>query len=241
MVAATVVLMVVVALSLSVRRSAWSKAGRTVICPQTGESADIEVKTSPRSTWDFLLTSTPESQEQVTCCSLLGNGPVSCQQRCIRTGEPVEAVVAPRSHEAPAPPPGDHPFVSYPLHYLAGVFTSEKALEVLLELESAGFARNRFHGYEGPRGAAELDAAQQGLLARMIRAVQQLTPERDFLTDYLDAVRSGQVVLAVHIEESGQAKQDTKNRVLELFKEHGAESIHYFGGLQIETYSLARR
>lgn len=129
----------------------------------------------------------------------------------------------------------DPSFHYWPSFYLYGVVDSTEAAELaLVDLLAAGVTEDQLHTWHGPAGAAAIDPTgrKHGQVARLWRALQRATGERELLERYASEVESGHVGIGVHCR-SGEGL-----RVLTgILRKHGGHLISYFSVGSVERLS----
>ena len=79
------------------------------------------------------------------------------------------------------------------------VDSTEAAELALVDLLAAGVKEDQLHTWHGPAGAAAIDPTGQrhGRMARLWRALEKITGERELLQHYANEVESGHVGIGV--------------------------------------------
>jgi len=129
----------------------------------------------------------------------------------------------------------DPAFRYWPSFYLCGVVDSTEAAELaLVDLLAAGVAEDQLHTWHGPAGAAAIDPTGQrhGRLARLWRALEKATGERELLERYASEVESGHVGIGVHCGSG-----DGLRALTEILRKHGGHLISYFSVGSVERLS----
>jgi nucleotide-binding universal stress UspA family protein len=114
------------------------------------------------------------------------------------------------------------------------VDSTEDAESALVDLIDAGVADDKLHTWHGPEGAAAIDPTGQGhgRMARLWRAMEKATGERDLLEQYASEIERGHVGIGVHCG-AGEGR-----RVLtEILQKHGGHLITYFSAGSVERLS----
>lgn len=123
--------------------------------------------------------------------------------------------------------------VTYPTNSLLGVIDDPARLgPALRDLESAGFAGEAVSVFTGEEDARKLDAsgAEHGVLARLLRFIQAIhAVDQEQLKRYEEAVRSGKLVLAVHVTDP-----EGRERAREVLSAHGGHFINFYGRMTIQ-------
>ena len=129
----------------------------------------------------------------------------------------------------------DSSFHYWPSFYLYGVVDSTEAAELaLVDLLAAGVAEDQLHTWHGPAGAAAIDPTGQrhGRMARLWRALEKATGERELLDHYASEIERGHVGIGV------QCGAGEGRRVLtEILRKHGGHLISYFSVGSVERLS----
>lgn len=129
----------------------------------------------------------------------------------------------------------DPVFHYWPSFYLYSVVDSIEAAELaLVDLLALGVTENQLHTWYGPAGAAAIDATgrKHGPIARLWRALERATGERELLEYYASEVESGHVVIGI------QCGSGERRRVLtETLRKHGGHLISYFSAGSVERLS----
>ena len=149
-----------------------------------------------------------------------------------------KAPQAPRSSDAPrhlVEELQDLSFHYWPSFHLYCVMDSTEAAELALaDLIAAGVAEDHLHTWHGSSGAAAIDPTGQkhGRMARLWRALEKATGERELLEQYASAVENGHVGIGVHCG-AGEGR-----RVLtEILQKRGGHLISYFSVGSVERLS----
>ncbi len=144
---------------------------------------------------------------------------------------------APRSSDSPRrlveelQAPSFHYWPSFSLYC---VMDSTEAAELaLVDLIAAGVTEDQLHTWHGPAGAAAIDPAGQrhGPVARLWRALETVTGERELLEHYASEVESGHVGIRVQCG-SGEGRVFT-----EILRKHGGHLMSYFHVGSVERLS----
>ena len=129
----------------------------------------------------------------------------------------------------------DPTFNYWPSFYLYAVVDSTEAAELaLVDLLGAGVKEDQLHTWHGPAGAAAIDPTghSHGRMARLWRALEKVTRERELLEHYASEVESGHVRIGV------QVRSGEKRRLLtEILQKHGGHLISYFSVGSVERLS----
>jgi len=131
----------------------------------------------------------------------------------------------------------DQPITPDPLFKVAAVFdTQQDASAVVDELRANGFADSDIESYCGEPGVDNFDlsGSNQGLMARLLRTFRNSTYDRVILDRYEAALRTGNCLVMVHIHKTAQ-----KTEVAQLFHQHNAHQVDYFGLAMTEHISEA--
>jgi nucleotide-binding universal stress UspA family protein len=129
----------------------------------------------------------------------------------------------------------DPSFNYWPSFYLYGVVDSTEAAELaLFDLLAAGVKEDQLHTWHGPAGVAAIDPTGQkhGPMARLWRALETVTGERDLLENYASEVERGHVRIGVQVR-SGEKRQ----LLTEILQKHGGHLISYFSVGSVERLS----
>jgi len=129
----------------------------------------------------------------------------------------------------------DTTFHYWPANHLYGVVDSpDRAESVLAELLDAGVPRDRVRTWYGPAGEKAIDPTgkDHGRTARIWRALEKATGERDLLDGYATAVREGHVCIGVRCGSG-----DGKDTVTAILRGHGAHLISYLSLGSVERLS----
>jgi hypothetical protein len=127
----------------------------------------------------------------------------------------------------------DEPFASYPEGHVLAVFhSSDEARAVQRELEEEGLTNGRVKVFADVQGAASLDSegTAHGVTAFAERELEHLVSDKDDLAEYETAVRRGAMVIGVEAPD-----EPDRDRVVEIFRRHGADRVNYFGRWAVET------
>ena len=126
----------------------------------------------------------------------------------------------------------DKVFHYWPTSYLYGVVDSTEAAESALgDLLAAGVTEDQLHTWHGPSGTAAIDATGQkhGRLARIWRAMEKATGERELLDHYASEVERGHAVIGVRC-----GSEEALRVLTEILRKHGAHLISYFSVGSVE-------
>jgi hypothetical protein len=129
----------------------------------------------------------------------------------------------------------DPDFHYWPSFYLCGVVDSTEAAELaLIDLLAAGVAEDRLRTWHGPAGATAIDPTGQkhGRMARLWRALEKATGERELLEHYASEVERGHVGIGVHCGSG-----DGLRVLTEILRKHGGHLISYFSVGSVERLS----
>ena len=129
----------------------------------------------------------------------------------------------------------DPVFRYWPSFYLYGVVDSTEAAELaLIDLLAAGVPEDQLHTWHGPAGAAAIDPSGQkhGRMARLWRALEKATGERELLEHYAREVERGHVGIGVHCGAG-----DGLRVLTEILRKHGGHLISYFSVGSVERLS----
>lgn len=137
------------------------------------------------------------------------------------------------SAKTSGPEPADkHDFLAYPANMILGIFFADARLEAALAaIRSLGVSEDDIHIYRGPKGVEELDftGESHGLLATLIRTVQQYSAERHYLEEFRADLKSGGTLLMVRYHGD-----EDQARIADVFFNNGAEHVTRFGIWTIE-------
>ena len=114
-------------------------------------------------------------------------------------------------------------------HVFAVVPSPAAARASLNALVQHGFTETVL--FEGEEAARELDAKGEhaGALEKVMKMIaDHLSEQPNYLSQYQEEARNGNVVLAVRVSDSNEAM-----RVAELLEAQGARNIRYFGDLAV--------
>jgi nucleotide-binding universal stress UspA family protein len=120
-------------------------------------------------------------------------------------------------------------------YYLYGVVDSTEAAEsALVELLAAGVKKDQLHTWHGPEGAAAIDPSgeKHGRMARLWRALEGVTGERELLEQYSHELETGHVRIGVQCRSGSKRQQFT-----EILQRHGGHLISYFSVGSVERVS----
>jgi hypothetical protein len=129
----------------------------------------------------------------------------------------------------------DPVFHYWPAFHLCGVVDSTEAAELaLIDLLAAGVAEDRLRTWHGPAGATAIDPTGQkhGRMARLWRALEKATGERELLEHYASEVERGHVGIGVHCGSG-----DGLRVLTEILRKHGGHLISYFSVGSVERLS----
>ncbi len=129
----------------------------------------------------------------------------------------------------------DPAFHYWPASYLYGVVDSTAAAELaLVDLLAAGVAEDQLHTWYGPAGVAAIDPTGQkhGRMARLWRALESVTGERELLERYANEVERGHVGIGVHCGSG-----DGLRVLTDILRKHGGHLITYFSAGSVERLS----
>ena len=90
---------------------------------------------------------------------------------------------------------------------------------------TAGLGKHQLHTWYGHDGAVAIDPTgrHHGRMARLWRALEKATPERDLLERYANEVNAGHVCIGVQI-----ASLEAAQVLAGILRQHGGHSISYF-------------
>jgi nucleotide-binding universal stress UspA family protein len=126
-------------------------------------------------------------------------------------------------------------FRYWPTQGLYGVVDSpDEAESALGELLQAGVPRELLHIWHGSTGRDAIDPTgeKHGRAAKLWRALERATPERDLLNRYAAEVESGHVCISVHCG-AGEGRQI----VASILQRHGGHLLAYFSVGSVERLS----
>src|SRR4051794_32208495 len=128
----------------------------------------------------------------------------------------------------------DQPITPDPLFKVAAVFdTVDEAQAAMDELEAQGFASKDIESFCGEPGTdVDFSAANQGIMARLLRTFRNSTYDRVILDRYEAALRTGNCMVMVHIH-----KTVNKNIAAQILHHHNAHQVDYFGLAMTEHIS----
>ena len=117
-------------------------------------------------------------------------------------------------------------FRIYPSDHVTGIVKDLDAAEAaVLELDGAGLGENLWYARgEDALHLLDVSGAHHGPLARLYRALQNLTEEHDMLSRYEKEVRAGASFIAVQVADA-----EDKRRVGAILKAHGSTYTHFLG------------
>ena len=122
-------------------------------------------------------------------------------------------------------------FIYEPKDSVIGVFDTPEKLQATIEdLNQAGFSSDNdgiavLCGEEGVQ-QIDLTGKRHGLLARIVRTVQNLANELDYAVEVVKEMEAGRYVLRVHADT-----HETREQVKGIFEAHQAHHISLFGKL----------
>lgn len=123
-------------------------------------------------------------------------------------------------------------FRAYPTNRVVAIFATPKAADAAIkDLVAAGIASGTAEAVCGEAGLEEVDftGKRHGVLARLIRAVQNMGELSEYKDRLEKALRAGECVVAVDAEEDA-----TRTLVHQRLKASGARFINFFGPLGVE-------
>lgn len=124
----------------------------------------------------------------------------------------------------------------HPIKRVVAILDDEvRCIAACHDLEQAGIDLSEVNVLSGPEGAHLLDrrGAGHGVLARLIRLLQQGTYDGKALTVHGLALIQGRWVLYVPVRGKGQLR-----KVLVILRAHGARKILHFRRWAMETFPV---
>ncbi len=118
-------------------------------------------------------------------------------------------------------------FIAYPFGYLFGVVEDTSHGDALAsDLERAGFSTETLMRFTGEEGATRIDASGKGhgLFARAVRTLQYSDDSRLHAEIYEREAIAGHEVIGVRAPTT-----EEKGRARELYAQHGARVVVYYG------------
>jgi hypothetical protein len=118
-------------------------------------------------------------------------------------------------------------------HVFAVVPSRDSARSTLEALMKAGFTESIV--FEGEEAANEVDAKGEKAnpLEKVLKAIgDHLSEQPNYLSQYQEEARNGNVVLAVRVKNGDEAQ-----RAADLLHEKGGQNIRYFGALAVADLS----
>ncbi len=117
-------------------------------------------------------------------------------------------------------------FRLYPANHVTSIIeNADEAEAAVRELDEAGFGENLWYARgEGALNLLDVKGEHHGPLARLYRALQHLTEERDMLNRYEEKVKEGASFIAVQL---GDPKD--KRQVGGILHAHGSTYTHFLG------------
>jgi hypothetical protein len=126
-------------------------------------------------------------------------------------------------------------FLTYPANKVIGVLSTPEELHAaVMELNNAGFQKERLQVLCGEKGAERLDVSGEryGFLAKVYRTVEKIGVESKDLKEYESELLDGHFLLAVDVPD-----EDERTQVLNIFKAHGGHRVNFYGRWTIERLS----
>jgi hypothetical protein len=123
-------------------------------------------------------------------------------------------------------------FPSYPTNRVLAILASPKAADSAVnDLVAGGIPAGDIEAVCGEAGLREIDftGKRHGVLARIIRAVQDIGELAEYRERFEQALRAGECLVAVDAEEPA-----TRQLIRERLKASGARYINFFGTLGVE-------
>lgn len=123
-------------------------------------------------------------------------------------------------------------FRAYPTNRVVAIFDSPQSAEsARKDLVAAGAAADTIEFACGQEGLKAIDFSgkESGVIARMVRAIQQIGELSEYWKNYEKALRDGKCLLAVDAEEDSVRKL-----AHEKIKARGGRYINFFGKLGLE-------
>lgn len=101
----------------------------------------------------------------------------------------------------------------------------------LMELDFGDLQVQVLEGHDGIK-ELDVDGRHHGLVARMVRAMQGITDEREHIGQYVQALLKGCYVVAVAVPPR---KPDAVRRIAGAFRSCGAHHMHHYGAWVVEA------
>jgi hypothetical protein len=119
---------------------------------------------------------------------------------------------------------------SIPANHVLAVLTGAGATESIREdLQRAGYEQTVLFAGEEISGQVDPKGEHSGLIAKALRSVQDhLSEQPNYLAQYEEEARSGNLVIAVPVEDRDQAED-----VRIILEQHGARNLRHFGTLAV--------
>ncbi len=120
-----------------------------------------------------------------------------------------------------------------PNNHVLAVLSETGAQSAIEDLKRGGFDSIRL--FRGESAAIEMDAkgGHSGPVGKVVKMVQEhLSEEPNFLAQYEEESRHGNVVLAVRLDD-----HDKMEAVKEILERHSARNIRYFGTMAVTDLS----
>ena len=126
----------------------------------------------------------------------------------------------------------DEGFVKYPLHKVVGVLDNVEALEsCIAELREHRFKDQDIDSYYGEEGIEKIDleGTRHGTMAKLLRIMQHLGPDRTYVERYEKYLRDGDAIIMVHVTNIHR-----RHMASEIIHKYTHHRVTYFGLLMME-------
>lgn len=132
---------------------------------------------------------------------------------------------------------GDVPFVSYPKDQVLAILPTRDAAAVGIREMRSRRLTGSVSVFHGETGAAAIDSEGfvHGITGVTERSVEHLVTDLDDMTNYDEAVRQGQVVVAFDGSD-----EDVRREGAEILRQQGGHDIQYFGPLAVQVLDIDR-